>query len=60
MYADAGASRRRKVGAVDVHLRPLAERGLAGDLDQMRGARGRLTGAQFRIGTGDIDKLVFI
>ena len=55
VVADAGAVRRRIVGAVDVDLGPLAERRFAGDLDQMRRRRRRLAGAQLRIGAGDVE-----
>ena len=55
VVAHAGAVGRRVVGAEDLHLGPLAERGLAGDLDQMGRARRRLAGAALRIGAGDIE-----
>ena len=55
VVADAGAVRRRIVGAEDVDLGALAEHRFARDLDQMgRGGR-RLPGAQFRIGAGDVE-----
>src|SRR5690606_8000702 len=50
IVADTGAVRRRIVGAEYLDEGPLAERGLAGDLDQMRRAFGRLAGAALRIG----------
>ena len=43
------------VGAEDLDLRPLPERGLDRDLDEMGGAERRLAGAQRRIGAGDIE-----
>ena len=55
VVADAGAVRRRIVGAEDVDLGPLAERRFAGDLDQMGRGRRRLPGAQLRIGAGDVE-----
>src|ERR1039458_2572498 len=45
VVADAGAVRRRIVGAEHVDLGPLAERRFAGDLDQMGRCRARLPGA---------------
>ena len=54
VVAHAGAVRRRIVGAENMHEGALAERGLAGDLDQMGGAGRRLAGAALRIGAGDI------
>ena len=55
VVADAGAVRRRIVGAEHLHVRPLAERRLAGDLDEMRGVRRRLAGAALRVGAGDVE-----
>src|ERR1039458_7095918 len=55
IVADAGAVGCRIVGAEDVDPGPLAERGLAGDLDQMGRGWARLSGAQLRIGAGDIE-----
>ena len=55
VIADAGAVRRRIVGAEHVDLGAPAERGLDRDLDEMRRARGRLPGAQLRIGAGDVE-----
>src|SRR5450759_3835429 len=55
VVADAGAVRRRIVGAEHVDLGPLAERRFAGDLDQMGRCRARLPGAQLRIGAGDVE-----
>jgi hypothetical protein len=55
VVADAGAVRRRIVGAEHVDAFAPAERGLDRDLDQMRRARRRLAGAQLRIGAGDVE-----
>ena len=55
VVAHACAVRRRVVGAVDLHARPLPERGLAGDLDQLR-RRGRgLSDARLGISAGDVE-----
>ena len=55
IVADAGAVRRRIVGAEHFEIRPLAERRFARDLDEMRGARRRLAAPPERIGAGDIE-----
>ena len=55
VVADAGAVGRWIVGAEYVYIQPLAERGLAGDLDQMRRLWGRLSGASLWVGAGDVE-----
>ena len=48
-------SRRRIVGAEYLHVRALAERRLAGDLDEVGRARCRLAGAALGVGAGDVE-----
>ena len=55
VVADAGAVRRWIVGAEHLHVRPLAERRLAGDLDEVRRMRRRLAGAALRVGARDVE-----
>ena len=55
VVADAGAVRRRIVGAEHVHLVAPAECGLDRDLDQMRRALRRLAGAHFRVGARHVE-----
>jgi hypothetical protein len=55
VVADAGAIRRRIIGTEDVDFRPQAECGFYCDLDEMRGAPGRLAGAAERVGAGDVE-----
>ena len=55
IVANAGAVRRRIVGAEDVEFGAQAERCFDRDLDQMRRRLGRLTGAAEWIGTGDVE-----
>ena len=55
VVAHAGAIGRVVISAEDLDLRALAERGLAGDLDEMGGALGRLARAALRIGAGDVE-----
>ena len=43
------------VGAEHLHVRPLAERRLAGDLDEVRRMRRRLAGAALRVGARDVE-----
>ena len=52
VVAHTGAVGGRIVGAEDLHVRPLRCCGLAGDLDQVRRALGRLPGASLGIGAG--------
>jgi hypothetical protein len=55
VVADAGAVRRRIIGAEHVELAAQAERRFGRNLDQMRGLRRRLAGAAARIGAGDVE-----
>src|SRR4029077_16122795 len=55
IVANTGAVGRRVVGAKDVEVAALAERGLAGDLDEVRCARRRLSRAPQRVGAGHIE-----
>src|SRR5690606_9221314 len=50
IVANAGSIRCRVIRAVDIHARTMAERRLAGDLDQVRGAFGRKPGPPLWIG----------
>ena len=55
IVANAGAIRRRVVGAEDLELGPQAERGFHRDLDEMGSSFGRLPGAAERVGTRDVE-----
>ena len=55
VVAHAGAVGRRVVGAEDRQVGALADRGLAGDLDQQRGLARRLADAALRVGAGDVE-----
>ena len=55
IVANAGTVGRVIVGAVDGDMVALADRGLDRDLDEVRGAGGRLTRPAFRIGAGDVE-----
>ena len=52
---DAGSVRRLVVGAVDLEPLAHAKRSLDRDLDEVRGAHGRLAGAQLRVCAGDVE-----
>src|SRR3546814_9305217 len=55
IVAHPGSVGRVVIGAVDGDVAALADRGLYGDLDQMRGTGGGLAGATLRIGAGDVE-----
>ena len=55
VVADAGAVRRRIVGAEDRDVRPLAHRRLAGDLDEQRRIRGGLADAAAGVGPRHVE-----
>src|SRR5262245_57137462 len=55
VVADAGSVGGRIVGAEDIEAWPHPERCLDRDLDKVRGAEGRLPGAQLWIGAGDVE-----
>jgi len=52
---DAGAVRRRIIGAEDIELRSQPERGFDRDLDEVGGPFGRLAGAAKRVGARDVE-----
>ncbi len=55
VVAHAGAVGRRVVGAEHRQVRALADRGLAGHLDQQRGGARRLADAALRVGAGHVE-----
>ena len=55
VVADAGAVRRRIVGAENLELLPQPERRLDRNFDEVSCAFSRLSGAQVRVGAGDVE-----
>jgi hypothetical protein len=55
VVAHAGAVGGRVVGAVDAHAGAQAQRGLAGDLHEVRVVRGRLADPRVGVGAGDVE-----
>jgi len=55
VVANAGAVRRRIIGAENFQLRPQPQRRFGRDFDQVRGGRARLAGTVLRIGAGDVE-----